>query len=84
MQAEMVALLRSLAEGTSQDVQTKSIARADVARERLRLLYVGITRAKRSLTISFNTGRDGKQSEALAVSALRAYLERKKSDQPAS
>lgn len=83
MQAELVAQLRSFAEGTFQDTQNKSLARADVARERLRLLYVGITRAKRSLTISFNTGSNGKQSEAIAVSALRAYLERKNNAQPA-
>ena len=34
----------------------KQDARNDVARERLRLFYVGITRAKKSLTISWNTG----------------------------
>lgn len=34
----------------------KQDARNDVARERLRLFYVGITRAKKSLSISWNTG----------------------------
>lgn len=34
----------------------KQDARNDVARERLRLFYVGITRAKKSLNISWNTG----------------------------
>ena len=34
----------------------KQDARNDVARERLRLFYVGITRTKQSLTISWNTG----------------------------
>lgn len=43
----------------------------DMASERLRLLYVGITRAKKGLYISWNTGRFGKQSEALALTTLR-------------
>lgn len=34
----------------------KQDARDDVARERLRLFYVAITRAKKSVTISWNTG----------------------------
>jgi DNA helicase-2/ATP-dependent DNA helicase PcrA len=34
-------------------------ARLDYARERLRLLYVGITRAKKELVITWNTGRKG-------------------------
>ena len=83
MQSELVTQLRALAEGAFVDSGGASVLRADNVRDRLRLLYVGITRAKRSLTISFNTGRDKKQSEALAVSAMRAYLERKKNDQPA-
>ncbi|HNW95916.1 MAG TPA: ATP-dependent helicase [Anaerolineaceae bacterium] len=81
MQAELVAQLRALAEGIFVDASNKSAQRADSVRDRLRLLYVGITRARRSLTISFNTGLDKKQSEALAVRAMRAYLERKKNDQ---
>lgn len=47
------------------------LARSDVVRERLRLLYVGITRARRSLTISWNTGRFNRTGEALAIRALR-------------
>jgi DNA helicase II / ATP-dependent DNA helicase PcrA len=35
-------------------------ARVDYARERLRLFYVGITRARSELVITWNTGRDGK------------------------
>jgi DNA helicase-2/ATP-dependent DNA helicase PcrA len=72
MQSELVTQLRALAEGAFVDSGGASVLRADNVRDRLRLLYVGITRAKRSLTISFNTGRDKKQSEALAVSAMRA------------
>ena len=40
-------------------------------KERLRLLYVGITRAKKGLYISFNSGRFGKTTEASVVMKLR-------------
>jgi len=80
LQSELVTQLRALAEGSFVDTSNTSALRADSVRDRLRLLYVGITRAKRSLTISFNTGKDKKQNEALAVSAMREYLERKKND----
>jgi len=48
-----------------------SNARLDYARERLRLLYVGITRARRELIVTHNTGRDGKQLPARAFTALQ-------------
>ena len=41
-------------------------------KERLRLLYVGITRAKKGLYVSFNSGRFGKTTEANVVMKLRA------------
>jgi len=43
-------------------------ARNELIRDRLRLLYVGITRAKSSLTISYNTGKN--QAAAVALRAL--------------
>jgi DNA helicase II / ATP-dependent DNA helicase PcrA len=46
-------------------------ARLEYASERLRLLYVGITRARRELVITWNTGRNGDQVEALPLAALR-------------
>ncbi len=46
-------------------------ARVEYAAERLRLLYVGITRARRELVITWNTGRFGNQQEALPLAALR-------------
>lgn len=49
-------------------------ARTDTIRERLRLLYVGITRAKRSLIVTWNTGRNGKQQPALAFLELSNFL----------
>jgi DNA helicase-2/ATP-dependent DNA helicase PcrA len=58
------------AEGTA----TRS-ARLDYVRERLRLLYVGITRAKKDLIITWNTGRQGDQIQALPFSALQGWWE---------
>lgn len=48
-------------------------SRLDTARERLRLLYVGITRAKRELVLSWNTGRRGNQRIALSLEALQDW-----------
>ncbi|MCS6843827.1 MAG: ATP-dependent helicase [Caldilineales bacterium] len=45
-------------------------ARLDYVRERLRLLYVGITRARRDLIITWNSGRNGQVGPALALVAL--------------
>ncbi len=50
-------------------------ARLDYTRERLRLLYVGITRARRDLVVTWNSGRDGKRQPALPFVALQNFLE---------
>ncbi|HXF63744.1 MAG TPA: 3'-5' exonuclease, partial [Caldilineaceae bacterium] len=79
--AEALAQLEQLHMGTLDDyrqgVATEQ-ARLDVAAERLRLLYVGITRARRELIVTYNTGRQsGKDpvAPALAFEALRRYSE---------
>ena len=41
-------------------------ARLDYVAERLRLLYVGITRAKRELILTWNTGRS-REAKQMAV-----------------
>jgi DNA helicase-2/ATP-dependent DNA helicase PcrA len=46
-------------------------ARMDYVRERLRLLYVGITRARKELIITWNTGRTGDAQPALSLQALQ-------------
>jgi DNA helicase-2/ATP-dependent DNA helicase PcrA len=46
-------------------------ARLDYVKERLRLLYVGITRAKKELIITWNTGRQGDATPALGFVALQ-------------
>ena len=50
-------------------------ARIDYAAERLRLLYVGITRAKRDLIVTWNTGRSpsGALQPAAPLIALQAW-----------
>jgi DNA helicase-2/ATP-dependent DNA helicase PcrA len=50
-------------------------ARLDYVRERLRLLYVGITRARRELVATYNTGRRGDAQPALALVALQSFWE---------
>jgi DNA helicase-2/ATP-dependent DNA helicase PcrA len=51
-------------------------ARQDYVAERLRLLFVGITRAKKELVITWNTGRKGNQQPALPFVALQAFWEK--------
>ena len=51
-------------------------ARIDYVRERLRLLYVGITRAKKELVITWNKGRRKNQQVALSFAALGSIWER--------
>jgi DNA helicase-2/ATP-dependent DNA helicase PcrA len=50
-------------------------ARNDYARERLRLLYVGITRAKKELIITWNNGRRGESMPAVPLMAMKSFLE---------
>lgn len=50
-------------------------ARLDYIAERVRLLYVGITRARRELIVTWNTGQRGDRTAAAAFTALRTYLE---------
>ncbi len=75
LEAEALAQLAALTAGADyrEDEATRK-ARALVAAEKLRLLYVGITRARRELVITWNTGRNGDLGEALPVRALREAL----------
>ena len=50
-------------------------ARVDYCSERLRLLYVGITRARKELVITWNSGRGEKCVAALPLKALIDYWE---------
>jgi DNA helicase-2/ATP-dependent DNA helicase PcrA len=50
-------------------------ARIDYVKERLRLFYVGITRAKQELVVTWNTGQRGDNQQSLPFVALQAYWE---------
>jgi DNA helicase-2/ATP-dependent DNA helicase PcrA len=59
--AEAEAQLRQLHMGTLDEYtpgKASQQARLDLAAERLRLFYVGITRARRELIVTYNTGRN--------------------------
>jgi DNA helicase-2/ATP-dependent DNA helicase PcrA len=76
LQAEALGQLKCAASGeTYREGAATQQARLDYASERLRLLYVGITRARRELVITWNSGRNGDQVEALALAALRGWWE---------
>ncbi len=55
-------------------------ARQGYVAERLRLFYVGITRARKQLIITTNTGRDGKQLPALPFVGLQTWWEEHHAD----
>jgi len=80
MEAEILEQLKT---ALSQDAyswyeegQATQNARIDCIRERLRLLYVGITRAKKTLLITWNTGRNGSQQPSLPFLALHEFWAR--------
>ncbi|MEW6285884.1 MAG: 3'-5' exonuclease, partial [Chloroflexota bacterium] len=50
-------------------------SRLDYVKERLRLFYVGITRAKRELIVTWNTGRQGDAAPSLPLSELMGWWE---------
>jgi DNA helicase-2/ATP-dependent DNA helicase PcrA len=58
-----------------QERKASQQARLDYVRERLRLLYVGITRARQDLIITWNSGRKGDLQPALPFLALLSYFE---------
>ena len=78
LEAEAVAQVEAIAERKDYllGVATEK-ARRDYAEERLRLLYVGITRATRELILTWNTGSrdDQPKQPAAPFIALHAFLE---------
>jgi DNA helicase-2/ATP-dependent DNA helicase PcrA len=80
LEAEVLEQLEGVVENNpekwgQEPEEIKTAARVGFAAERLRLLYVGITRAKRSLTITWNTGKLGRSHESAAATALRTTWE---------
>ncbi|MCY3831671.1 MAG: ATP-dependent helicase [Chloroflexi bacterium] len=83
MSAEALAQLASLQQGGAYHEGLASLeARFDYAAERLRLLFVGITRARKALTITWNTGR-GTAAEATPLIALRTFWEEERKKEAA-
>jgi DNA helicase-2/ATP-dependent DNA helicase PcrA len=79
LEAEALAQLQAALEVDEyawyEEGQATLDARLDYARERLRLLYVGITRARRELVVTWNSGKDGDCWPAIALVALQNYWE---------
>ena len=58
-----------------QEGEATQRARLDYVRERLRLLYVGITRARKQLVVTWNTGRKGNLDPAAPLVAMQDFRE---------
>ena len=71
--AELESLIKSGSPGWYQEGAATEESRTNYVRERLRLLYVGITRAKQELVVTWNTGRKGELQPAIALVALQAF-----------
>lgn len=79
--AEAEAQMRQLHMGTLDEYvagRASQQARLDLAAERLRLFYVGITRARRELIVTYNTGRQAEKNPlppALPFTVLANYTQ---------
>ena len=76
LQAEALEQLERLADELPypyEEGKATDAARVEYASERLRLLYVGITRAKRELVITYNNGRDGNVYQATPLIGLSEW-----------
>ncbi|HLV35026.1 MAG TPA: 3'-5' exonuclease, partial [Spirillospora sp.] len=79
LDAEARAQLEALASGEPYIEGRATLDdRIEYAAERLRLLYVGITRARSELIITWNAGRRGEQVEARSLAALRGWWEKER------
>jgi DNA helicase-2/ATP-dependent DNA helicase PcrA len=81
LEAEALAQLTALESTSEYDWYEEGTAtmrsRLGYVKERLRLLYVGITRAKRDLIVTWNSGRQGDATPSLALSELMGFWEDK-------
>jgi ATP-dependent DNA helicase UvrD/PcrA len=85
LEAETLAQLTVLESGSEfqwyEEGAATLSARTDYVKERLRLLYVGITRAKKELIVTWNSGRQGEATPALPISDLIGWWETVRSGQ---
>ena len=72
--AQLDALLSTDEYTWYQESEATHRARLDYVRERLRLFYVGITRAKKELVVTWNTGRRGELQPSTPLLALMDYV----------
>jgi DNA helicase-2/ATP-dependent DNA helicase PcrA len=83
LEAESLAQLKAAITTSEYEIYTLGkatySARLDYVRERLRLLYVGITRARQELVLTWNTGRKGNLTPAIPFAALQGWLENQNS-----
>jgi len=85
LKAESLAQLDSLRRETPyMEGDASAEARIAYAAEHLRLLYVGITRAKRDVCLSWNTGRFGGNRSALPLTILAAQITERNAGNAAS
>ncbi len=79
LEAEALAQLTALESDSEYDAYEEGAAtlrsRLDYVKERLRLFYVGITRAKKDLIVTWNSGRQGDATPSLALSELMGWWE---------
>lgn len=79
LEAEAIEQMQCLLGGrVYQEGRATQEARIEYSAERLRLLYVGITRARRELVVTWNNGQRGNALEARAVTALRSWWAKEK------
>ena len=82
LEAEVLAQLKALYENPDLFIYDEGLptlqARQEYASERLRLFYVGITRARKALTVTWNTGRRGTAQPAVPFIALQTWWEEQK------
>jgi len=80
LEGEALAQLRGAISTSEYDYYEEGSAtrrvRLDYVRERLRLLYVGITRARKELIVTWNTGRKGDAIPSLPFAALIRWQEK--------
>jgi DNA helicase-2/ATP-dependent DNA helicase PcrA len=81
LEAEALAQLTALEARSEYDWYEEGAAtlrsRLDYVKERLRLFYVGITRSKRELIVTWNSGRQGDATPSLPMSELMGWWEGK-------
>jgi len=81
VEAETLAQLETAFLSDSQDWYQEGLAtgnaRLEYARERLRLFYVGLTRAKRELVVTWNSGRNSDSEPSIPFIELQSYWEKK-------